>query len=157
MVPRITTFCNVGIIIIEASGHNRTEAMSRDNDLPSAVDDAAEVMSKYKYESEHIESTAPVWKRILFISLGILFFIIGVVAIFLPLSPSIVFFAIMAFFLIKASPNMRYRFQKYPTLSNLISSIEKSRSMKWQDRFQYLWATSKTILRRKAKMENSKK
>ena len=51
--------------------------MSRDNDLPSAVDDAAEVMSKYKYESEHIESTAPVWKRILFISLGILFFIIG--------------------------------------------------------------------------------
>ena len=39
MVPRITTFCNVGIIIIEASGHNRTEAMSRDNDLPSAVDE----------------------------------------------------------------------------------------------------------------------
>ena len=131
--------------------------MSRDNDLPSAVDDAADVMSKYNRESEHMESSTPVWKRILFVSFGSLFFIIGVIAIFLPLSPSIVFFAIMAFFLIKASPNMRYRFQKYPTLSNLISSIEKSRSMKWQDRFRYLWAAFKAILERKANMGNSKK
>ena len=131
--------------------------MSRDNDLPSAVDDAADVMSKYQRGFNHSEDSAPIWKRILFISLGILFFILGVIAIFLPFSPSIVFFAIMAYFLIKAYPTMRYRFQKYPTLSNLIALIEKSRSMKWQDRFRYLWAASKTILRRKAKMGNSKK
>ena len=131
--------------------------MSRDNDLPSAVDDAADVMSKSKREFNHSENIAPVWKRILFISLGTLFFVIGVIAIFLPFSPSIVFFAIMAFFLIKASPNMRNRFQKYPTISNLISAIEKSRSMNRKSRFRYLWATSKTILRRKSKMRNSKK
>ena len=128
--------------------------MSRDNDLPSAVDDAADVMSNYTREYNHSDKSAPVWKRILFISLGILFFIIGVIAIFLPLSPSIVFFAIMAFFLIKASPKMRNRFQKYPTLSNLISAIEKSRSMNWKSRMQYLWAASKTILRRKSKTRN---
>ena len=103
--------------------------MSRDNDLPSAVDDAADVMSKYQRGFNHSEDSAPIWKRILFISLGILFFILGVIAIFLPFSPSIVFFAIMAYFLIKAYPTMRYRFQKYPTLSNLIALIEKSRSM----------------------------
>ena len=131
--------------------------MSRDNDLPSAVDDAADVMSKSKREFNHSENIAPVWKRILFVSLGTLFFIIGVIAIFLPFSPSIVFFAIMAFFLIKASPNMRNRFQKYPTISNLISAIEKSLSMNRKSRFRYLWATSKTILRRKSKMRNSKK
>ena len=131
--------------------------MSRDNDLPSAVDDAADVMSKSKREFNHSENIVPVWKRILFISLGTLFFVIGVIAIFLPFSPSIVFFAIMAFFLIKASPNMRNRFQKYPTISNLISAIEKSRSMNRKSRFRYLWATSKTILRRKSKMRNSKK
>ena len=88
--------------------------MSRDNDLPSAVDDAAEVMSRYKYESEHIESTTPVWKRILFISLGILFFIVGVVAIFLPLSPSIVFFCHYGILPYQGVPKHEISFPKVP-------------------------------------------
>ena len=81
--------------------------------------------------------------------LSIIFFITGVVAIFLPLSPSIVFFAISAFCLLKVSPKFENQLRGYPRLYSLISEIRNSRVIPWRKRLNYLAKALKRVLNEK--------
>tara|TARA_A100001011_G_scaffold270128_1_gene279373 strand:- start:2079 stop:2357 length:279 start_codon:yes stop_codon:yes gene_type:complete len=78
--------------------------------------------------------------------LSIIFFITGVVAIFLPFSPSIVFFAISAFCLLKVSPKLENQLRGYPRLYSLISEIRNSRVIPWRKRLNYLAKVLKRVL-----------
>ena len=82
--------------------------------------------------------------------LAFIFFILGIVAIFLPFSPSVVFFAIAAFCLINVSEKFKTYFSRYPILSALIASIERSRTEDWRDRPKYLWRAAKNIIKKNA-------
>ncbi len=82
-------------------------------------------------------------------ALSIIFFITGVVAIFLPFSPSIVFFAISALCLLKVSPKFENQLRDYPRLYSLISEIRNSRIVPWRKRPNYLAKAVKRVLNEK--------
>ena len=81
--------------------------------------------------------------------LSIIFFFTGVVAIFLPFSPSIVFFAISAFCLLKVSPKLENQLTDYPRLYSLISEIRNSRFIPWRKRLNYLAKALRRVLNEK--------
>jgi uncharacterized membrane protein YbaN (DUF454 family) len=85
-------------------------------------------------------------KKFLFITIGIIFVIIGVIGIFLPLLPTTVFLIIASYFFMKSSPELNERLLNNKYLGEYIRNYKEKKGMPIKSKISSIFILWTSIL-----------
>ena len=77
-------------------------------------------------------------KKVIFLTLGIICTILGVLGVLLPVMPGLVFFAMAGYFLQKSSPRLHKKLLEIPYIGKAMSDWEHFAVMTWQTKFSII-------------------
>ena len=77
-------------------------------------------------------------KKVIFVSLGIFFTILGIIGVILPVMPGIIFFVMAGYFLQKSSPSMHKKLLEIPYIGQAMKDWENYGVMTWQTKFSLM-------------------
>lgn len=77
-------------------------------------------------------------KKVIFVTLGIISTILGVLGVILPVMPGVIFFVMAGYFLQKSSPKMHQKLLSLPYVGKAMSDWENYGVMTWQTKFSLI-------------------
>lgn len=77
-------------------------------------------------------------KKVIFITLGIICTILGILGVLLPVMPGLIFFAMAGYFLQKSSPRMHQKLLQIPYIGEAMKDWENFGVMTWQTKLSVI-------------------
>lgn len=77
-------------------------------------------------------------RKVIFLTLGVICTILGVLGVLLPVMPGIIFFVMAGYFLQKSSPSMHKKLLELPYVGKVMSDWENYAVMTWQTKFSLI-------------------